>query len=157
MYTLFLSINIVHLLLHANKYMTSKEINSTTAAYNLQANSLDERWFHVLKDTLKATANKHQDWVDQLPIFLLGLRAQPSSDRSLSPHQMVFGTEPYLPADFIGSNPTSAKRILSLLLLFLSTAELQTAWPPYPSSFSSCLDLRARSCMFGPTPNRYTH
>ena len=64
MYTLYLSINIVHLLLHANKYVASKEINSTTAAYNLQANSLDERWFHVLKDTLKATANDHQDWVD---------------------------------------------------------------------------------------------
>ena len=70
-------------------------------AYNLQANSLVERWHCVLKDTLKATANEHQDWADRLPILLLGLRAQPSSDSSLSPHQMVFGTEPYLCADFI--------------------------------------------------------
>ena len=75
--------------------------HSTMVAYNLQANSLVERWHCVLKDTLKATANEHQDWADRLPILLLGLRAQPSSDSSLSPHQMVFGTEPYLCADFI--------------------------------------------------------
>ena len=31
----------------------------------------------------------------------MGLRARPCSDSSLCPHQMVFGTEPYLPADFI--------------------------------------------------------
>ena len=74
--------------------------HSTTAAYNPQQNGFVERWHRVLKDTLKATANQHQDWVDRLPILLLGLRAQPSSDSGLSPHQMVFGTEPYLPADF---------------------------------------------------------
>ena len=58
-------------------------------------------WHCVLKDTLKATANKHQDWVDWLPILLLGLRARPSSYSGLSPHQIVFGTEPYLPTDFV--------------------------------------------------------
>ena len=75
--------------------------HSTTAAYNPQQNGLVERWHCVLKDTLKATANQHQDWVDRLPILLLGLRARPSSDSGLTPHQMVFGTEPYLPADFV--------------------------------------------------------
>ena len=74
---------------------------STIAAYNPQANGLVERWHHVLQVTLKATANKLQYWADRLPILLLGLRARPSSDSGLSPHQMVFGTEPYLPVDFI--------------------------------------------------------
>ena len=76
---------------HVFKFSASST-TSTTAAYNPQANGLVERWHCVLKDTLKATA---------LPIILLGLRAQPSSDSGLSPHQMVFGTEPYLPADFV--------------------------------------------------------
>ena len=74
---------------------------STIAAYNPQANGLVERWHHVLQVTLKATANKLQYWADRLPILLLGLRARPSSDSGLSPHQMVFGTETYLPVDFI--------------------------------------------------------
>ena len=74
---------------------SARPTTSTTAAYNLQQNGLVERWHRVLKDTLKGTANKHQDWVDRLPILLLGLRARPSSDSGLSPHQMVFGTEPY--------------------------------------------------------------
>ena len=101
------------------------------ATYNPEANGLVERWHRVLKDTLKATSDEHQDWVDQLLILLLGLRARANSDSGVSPHQLVFGTELYLPADF----PSQMQKILSVLCFTRSCRK--------PSRVRSTLTLQA--------------
>ena len=90
--------------------------HSTTAAYNP-------------KDTLKVTANEHQDWVDQLPILLLGLRARPSSNSGLEMHKNVQNST---------RNCRKPSRVTSTLTFQTigetSQQPLRTWWPPPRSS-----------------------
>ena len=74
MYTLYILINIVYHSSYVNKYEANKNNHNNTSAYDPEVNGLVERRHRVLKDTVKATANKHQDWLDLLPVLLLGLR-----------------------------------------------------------------------------------
>ena len=52
-------------------------------------------------DPKGSATNSREDWAPKLPLLLLGLRARPIADASLSPHQLLFGTELVLPGDFI--------------------------------------------------------
>ena len=46
------------------------------------------------------SSDSDKNWASRLPIILLGLRARPHLDSGLSPHQLAFGCEITLPADF---------------------------------------------------------
>ena len=62
-----------------------------------------EHWQCALKVALKTTSSR-EDWAPRLPGLLLGLRARPIADASLSRHQLLFGTEIVLPGDFVSLN-----------------------------------------------------
>jgi len=73
-----------------------------TTAFHPQANGLIERFHRSLKAALRARAAS-SDWVEQLPLILLALRATPREDSARSPAESVFGSKLVLPGEFLGS------------------------------------------------------
>ena len=74
--------------------------SETTPAYHPEANGMVERWHRTLKNSISCDRQSDKNWASRLPMILLGLRARPHLDSSLSPHQQAFGTELTLPANF---------------------------------------------------------
>lgn len=69
-----------------------------TTAYHPQANGIIERWHRSLKTAI--TCHKRQDWVNCLPIILLGLRNAFKPDIGTTAAQLVYGTTLRLPGQF---------------------------------------------------------
>ena len=79
--------------------------------YHPICNSMVERSFRTLKASLRAQENPN-NWTDNLPLVLLGLRSTVKEDLDVSSAQMVFGTSLHLPGQFLDhtsllSQPTS--------------------------------------------------
>lgn len=70
------------------------------AAYNPKANGLVERSHRTLKQAIMCHQNK--DWVDALPLVLLGLRTTMRKDLQASVAQLVYGSTLRLPGNFLG-------------------------------------------------------
>jgi cleavage and polyadenylation specificity factor subunit 1 len=70
--------------------------HQTTTAYHPQSNGMVERMHRQMKDALRTKLNK-EDWVGQLPLVMLGIRAAVKEDMQCSPAQMVYGGSPRLP------------------------------------------------------------
>jgi hypothetical protein len=70
-----------------------------TTAFHPQTNGKVERWHRTLKAAIKAYAT--QNWVEILPLIMLGLRTAISTDRNVSPAQMTYGSELRLPGEFV--------------------------------------------------------
>jgi len=64
-----------------------------TCAYNPKANGLVERFHRTLKASLKC---RGKNWLDQLPIVMLGLRMRPDEDGT-SAYSRVVGEQPLVP------------------------------------------------------------
>ena len=75
-----------------------------TTAYHPQANGMVERFHRHLKTGLKARLT-NGNWVDELPVVLLGVRTTLKEDLSCSAAEMVYGTTLRLPGDFF-TEPT---------------------------------------------------
>lgn len=73
-----------------------------TTSYHPQANGMIERWHRSLKAAIKAKFNN--DWVDQLPMIMLGLRVVIKSDLETSPAEMTYGTTLTLPGQFFNAS-----------------------------------------------------
>jgi hypothetical protein len=99
--------------------------HNLTTAYHPQANGMVERFHRQLKSALRARL-AGANWVDHLPLVLLGLRAAFREDLGASTAELVYGSTLRLPGDFF--QPHTA---------------------PDPSSFMSQL----RSAMQGLQPN----
>ena len=67
-----------------------------TTAYRPQTNGMVERFHRHLKDALK-TRLAHNNWVEELPIVLLGIRATLKEDLACTAAEMVYGTTLCLP------------------------------------------------------------
>ena len=78
--------------------LLSIKINNTTS-FHPQCNGLVERFHHQLKASLKAKL-KNNNWVDLLPLVLLGLRTAPKEDLNYSSAKLVYGTTLRLPGEF---------------------------------------------------------
>ena len=70
--------------------LLSIKINNTTS-FHPQCNGLVERFHRQLKANLKAKL-KNNNWVDLLPLVLLGLRTAPKEDLHCSSAELVYGT-----------------------------------------------------------------
>ncbi|BHF59835.1 hypothetical protein SprV_0100279600 [Sparganum proliferum] len=67
-----------------------------TTAYNLAANGMVERFHRQLKVSLRA-ADDPENWTDNLPLVLLGIRSFFKSDLDCSAAELVFGATVRLP------------------------------------------------------------
>lgn len=70
-----------------------------TTPYHPQANGQIERWHRCLKSALTAS-NNSANWVNGLPMVMLGLRTAVREKSGISPAQMTYGATLRLPADF---------------------------------------------------------
>ena len=81
-----------------------------TTAYHPQANGLVERFHRHFKEGLKARMAGN-NWINELPIVLLGIRTTLKEDLSCSSADLVYGTTLRLPGDFFTAptvmDPTS--------------------------------------------------
>ena len=73
-----------------------------TTAYHPIANGLVERFHRQLKGALKASPDP-TNWVDMLPMVLLGIRTSLKQDLKGSTAELVYGTTLRLPGDFFQS------------------------------------------------------
>jgi hypothetical protein len=69
----------------------------TTTAFHPCSNGIVERAHRQLKDTLRARQSAN-DWPENLPWVLLGLRAAPNEDSSVSSAELVLGEALVLPS-----------------------------------------------------------
>ena len=76
---------------------------STTTAYHPQANGMVERFHRQLKASLKARLTS-PNWMDELPLVLLGIRATWREDADCSVADLVYGTSLHIPGEFIPSS-----------------------------------------------------
>jgi transposase InsO family protein len=96
----------------------------TTTAYHPQANGICERWHRRLKDALRSAATT-DTWQEDLPLILLGLRAQPRTEDDTSPAEAVYGSPLVLPGTFTDAADLSPAQLADLL-------KPSTCLPPRP-------------------------
>lgn len=82
---------------------------SRTTAYHPQSNGLVERFHRHLKSALMAHANS-SEWVQQLPLVLLGVRTALKQDLGCTTSELVYGTTLRLPSDFFEVDPSPNTR-----------------------------------------------
>ena len=91
-----------------------------TTAYHPQSNGIVERLHRQLKSALKARLIG-PNWMDELPLVLLGLRSIPKEDLGCAPSELVYGTTLRLPGEFFEESATSTDPSVSELLTYLRT------------------------------------
>lgn len=72
-----------------------------TTAYHPASNGLVERFHRQLKASITCHANSN--WVESLPLVLLGIRSAYKEDLKSTPAEMVYGEPLRLPGDFFSS------------------------------------------------------
>jgi hypothetical protein len=92
-----------------NRLLGVKAVN--TCAYRPQANGMIERFHRQLKGALKARLAT-SDWMDHLPVVLLGIRSAWREGLDAAPAELLYGTPLRLPGELAGSpsdfEPTTA-------------------------------------------------
>ena len=79
-------------------------LKQSIESYHPNTNGMVEHWQCALKVALKTTSSR-EDWAPRLPGLLLGLRARPIADASLSRHQLLLEQiEIVLRGDFVSLN-----------------------------------------------------
>ncbi|BHF83814.1 hypothetical protein SprV_0902696100 [Sparganum proliferum] len=79
-----------------------------TTAYHPAANGMVERFHRQLKTALRAVEDP-ENWSDNVPVALLGIRAALKSDMDCSAAEMVFGTTLRLPGEMVTQTSRGAE------------------------------------------------
>ena len=64
---------------------------NSTKSYHPQSNGMVERMHRTMKAALKAKLEYDPNWIDVLPVVMLGMRAAVKQDLNCSAAEMVFG------------------------------------------------------------------
>lgn len=78
-----------------------------TTSYHPEANGLVERWHRTLKTAL--TCQLSNEWVDTLPIVLLGLRSCIKEDINASTAELVYGKTLRIPGEYFDNEDMPAE------------------------------------------------
>lgn len=105
--------------------------SSTTTAYHPQANGMVERLHRQLKSSLKARMTG-PNWMDELPLVLLGLRTAWREDPECSPADLVYGTSLHIPGEFLPLPEDSEVKPSSQFLQQLQQ-KMRNIFPPKPN------------------------
>ena len=76
---------------------------NTTNSYHPQANGLVERMHRTMKAARKSKLETDPNWVDALPVEMLGMRAAVKDDMKCSSTEIVFGEPLRLPGELFVS------------------------------------------------------
>ena len=106
--------------------------SSTTTAHHPQANGMVERLHRQLKAALKARLTG-PNWMDELPLVLLGIRSSWREGADCSPADLVYGTNLCLPSEFIPDCSRDTPPASSEFLRHLQRS-MHSALPP-PAAF----------------------
>ncbi len=110
---------------------------SRTTAYHPQSNGMVERFHRQLKAALTARSQP-EDWMDALPLILLGIRTAYKMDISSTSAELVYGIGLRLPGEFFDPSPVACfpdpADFVSRLKSHFQSIRPQ---PPRPASRSS--------------------
>ena len=102
---------------------------STTTAYHPQANGMVERFHRQLKASLKARLSG-PNWMDELPLVLLGIRSAWREDIDCSAADLVYGTGLHVPGEFLPQPAVSAPPPTEFLRHLQDTMRKALPTPP---------------------------
>ena len=100
-----------------------------TTAYHPIANGLVERFHRQLKAALRACPDPVQ-WVDALPLILLGIRTTLKQDLGCSVAELVYGTTLRIPGEFFTSTASTGVDAASYVEQLKATMRHLQATPP---------------------------
>ena len=72
----------------------------TTISFNSQSKGMIELFYLSFKSSLQACL-AGQDWVQHLPLVLLGLRTTPKEDSGYAPDEALYSTQLAVPGEFL--------------------------------------------------------
>lgn len=78
-----------------------------TSPYNPQCNGLNERIHRSLNDWIRASRGQVGDWDLRLPALVMAYNAGAQKTTGVSPHEVIFGRLPQLPAKMVIGGPVS--------------------------------------------------
>nr|VZI33368.1 unnamed protein product [Spirometra erinaceieuropaei] len=117
-----------------------------TTAYHPAAKGTVKRIYRQLKASLRAAADP-ENWTDQLPLVLLGIRSSLKPDLDCSAAELVFGATVRLPGEMISPTPQGAvedpTNLLHRLRQFMRTL---SPVPPRSSASPSYLEKDLATC-----------
>ncbi|KYN06579.1 Pro-Pol polyprotein [Cyphomyrmex costatus] len=97
-----------------SKFLGSKQ--TRTSPYHPASNGIIERWHRTLKTSITCHEDGRQ-WLDLLPIVLLGLRTCLKEDLKCSPAELIYGAPLRVPGEFLENrDPTEDTKTFIIAL-----------------------------------------
>ena len=116
--------------------------HSTTTAYHPQSNGMVERFHRQLKASLMSLSDKNNNWINDLPLVMLGIRTSVKEDLHLSTAQMVFGECLRLPHSFFPDMTHEESKELYTADLQKRMGDLDFISPDWHGNFGKDLPLK---------------
>lgn len=119
-----------------------------TTAYHPMSNGMVERFHHQLKAAL--TATEEHNWVEALPLILLGIRSTLKEDIGCSAAELVYATTLRLPGEFFARGSEEASIACSDYALRLRNvmSKMRVVPPRPPGSRVVHVDPQLTSCPY---------
>ena len=117
-------------------------------AYHPQANGIVERFHRQLKTALKVRLTG-PNWMDELPVVLLGLRSAPKEDLGCAPAELLYGTTLHLPGEFFEGTMAAEPDVSDLLSCLRTTmAQLRPKETSHHRQHTAHLLAHLQACTF---------